>query len=310
MSGRVMNRVLPTQSTRNCNMEQDHDMAVSNLSKLRTHTIMTIASPARFRGSMFRGSSALQSPGDGCGSLVSPGFTLHSPFGAMPPMSSCSAIISPSMWDLHTAEQTNLSSDVESDFFDTFQISAVATNISSLISLNTDHEDEDELDDIDDDEDYDFQPNKAETAAGSSSFSVMSRRDATSATDRKTKEPRTFIASSFVSPLPTTMKAKSKSRKENDTPDEGMQCKCKKSQCLKLYCDCFASNKYCNPSCKCHDCMNSKDSENVNKYEDFEDPCSVVFLPFAPLFCSFARTLLNKFLKGNQPSLMRTTRQR
>jgi hypothetical protein len=33
-------------------------------------------------------------------------------------------------------------------------------------------------------------------------------------------------------------------------------CNCKKSKCLKLYCDCFASKAYCTPSCNCQNCIN------------------------------------------------------
>lgn len=41
-------------------------------------------------------------------------------------------------------------------------------------------------------------------------------------------------------------------------------CKCKKSRCLKLYCDCFAILNYCNPIyCKCSQCNNTEDHEEV-----------------------------------------------
>lgn len=35
-------------------------------------------------------------------------------------------------------------------------------------------------------------------------------------------------------------------------------CNCKKSRCLKLYCDCFAVGKTCN-GCNCNDCLNTDD---------------------------------------------------
>lgn len=33
-------------------------------------------------------------------------------------------------------------------------------------------------------------------------------------------------------------------------------CNCKKSRCLKLYCDCFRYEFYCDPTCNCVDCAN------------------------------------------------------
>jgi len=39
------------------------------------------------------------------------------------------------------------------------------------------------------------------------------------------------------------------------------QCNCKKSKCLKLYCECFAALKYCS-GCNCIDCYNSADTES------------------------------------------------
>ncbi|KAJ7525700.1 hypothetical protein O6H91_17G062100 [Diphasiastrum complanatum] len=42
-----------------------------------------------------------------------------------------------------------------------------------------------------------------------------------------------------------------------DKPAEDCKrCHCKKSKCLKLYCECFAAGVYCEDSCLCHDCHN------------------------------------------------------
>lgn len=35
-------------------------------------------------------------------------------------------------------------------------------------------------------------------------------------------------------------------------------CKCKKSSCLKLYCECFANGSFC-VGCRCTDCKNTQD---------------------------------------------------
>jgi hypothetical protein len=34
-------------------------------------------------------------------------------------------------------------------------------------------------------------------------------------------------------------------------------CKCKRSRCLKMYCDCFAAQLYCTGQCTCQDCYNT-----------------------------------------------------
>ena len=41
-------------------------------------------------------------------------------------------------------------------------------------------------------------------------------------------------------------------------------CNCKKSKCLKLYCECFASGNYCN-NCNCNACSNNKHSEPARR---------------------------------------------
>ncbi|XP_055528279.1 protein lin-54 homolog [Wyeomyia smithii] len=46
-------------------------------------------------------------------------------------------------------------------------------------------------------------------------------------------------------------------------PDEAYKkrpCNCTKSQCLKLYCDCFANGEFCY-NCNCRDCYNNLDNE-------------------------------------------------
>jgi len=38
-------------------------------------------------------------------------------------------------------------------------------------------------------------------------------------------------------------------------------CNCKRSKCLKLYCDCFAFGQGCGPECNCQDCANKEGNE-------------------------------------------------
>ncbi|KAG1672626.1 hypothetical protein FOA52_002106 [Chlamydomonas sp. UWO 241] len=42
------------------------------------------------------------------------------------------------------------------------------------------------------------------------------------------------------------------------------QCNCKNSRCLKLYCECFASGRYCD-ACNCVTCMNNKEHEGTRQ---------------------------------------------
>ena len=39
------------------------------------------------------------------------------------------------------------------------------------------------------------------------------------------------------------------------------QCNCKRSHCLKLYCECFTAGIHCSELCKCVDCKNNGKSE-------------------------------------------------
>lgn len=51
--------------------------------------------------------------------------------------------------------------------------------------------------------------------------------------------------------------------KENSTPkNKRSPCNCKKSKCLKLYCECFAAEIFCD-RCNCADCHNTPQHENV-----------------------------------------------
>lgn len=42
-------------------------------------------------------------------------------------------------------------------------------------------------------------------------------------------------------------------------------CNCKKTKCLKLYCECFANGGVCGPSCNCSDCHNSEELKDLRE---------------------------------------------
>ncbi|XVE89141.1 hypothetical protein DITRI_Ditri19aG0126500 [Diplodiscus trichospermus] len=56
-----------------------------------------------------------------------------------------------------------------------------------------------------------------------------------------------------------------KMKRETYTDDGvgGKLCNCKRSKCLKLYCECFAAGVYCVDSCACENCFNNPDYEDT-----------------------------------------------
>ncbi|ONK66518.1 uncharacterized protein A4U43_C06F9030 [Asparagus officinalis] len=56
----------------------------------------------------------------------------------------------------------------------------------------------------------------------------------------------------------------SPSKKRKRTPANGpKRCNCKRSKCLKLYCDCFAVGSFCSEACACIDCSNRTEHEEI-----------------------------------------------
>ncbi|RAL38057.1 hypothetical protein DM860_000751 [Cuscuta australis] len=58
---------------------------------------------------------------------------------------------------------------------------------------------------------------------------------------------------------------KKKRKKTSDASDDDgcKRCNCKKSKCLKLYCDCFAAGIYCADLCACQGCFNKPEYEDT-----------------------------------------------
>ncbi|KAJ8765823.1 hypothetical protein K2173_015720 [Erythroxylum novogranatense] len=56
---------------------------------------------------------------------------------------------------------------------------------------------------------------------------------------------------------------KKKRRRLEGEPEACKRCNCKKSKCLKLYCECFAAGVYCIEPCSCQDCYNKPMHEDT-----------------------------------------------
>ncbi|XVF47893.1 hypothetical protein PTKIN_Ptkin03bG0146700 [Pterospermum kingtungense] len=57
---------------------------------------------------------------------------------------------------------------------------------------------------------------------------------------------------------------KKRKKLPNSTDGEGCKrCNCKKTKCLKLYCDCFAAGIYCAGPCSCQGCFNRPEYEDT-----------------------------------------------
>lgn len=116
------------------------------------------------------------------------------------------------------------------------------------------------------------------TALTPSQYSQLKTSTVTLAGGTKTKivmvpSSVTSSANQSSSSSHVTVKRESISGSEDETrkgpavgtifPDEAYKkrpCNCTKSQCLKLYCDCFANGEFCY-NCNCRDCYNNLDNE-------------------------------------------------
>ncbi|QDZ17601.1 Tesmin/TSO1-like CXC domain-containing protein [Chloropicon primus] len=57
--------------------------------------------------------------------------------------------------------------------------------------------------------------------------------------------------------------SKSSNSKRRRSSCAGERCNCKKSKCLKLYCECFAGGRFCSGECLCKDCGNTPSNKKV-----------------------------------------------
>lgn len=77
---------------------------------------------------------------------------------------------------------------------------------------------------------------------------------------RKGKKRSAEAEDSESSNLQSPLRTSGGVARDAGTPKK-KQCHCKNSKCLKLYCECFASQVYCD-GCNCIDCMNTAEHES------------------------------------------------
>jgi hypothetical protein len=66
----------------------------------------------------------------------------------------------------------------------------------------------------------------------------------------------TMSSSRLSSTSNAIVKFKTEDHDQKPAKVASMSCNCKKSKCLKLYCECFAANRLCD-GCSCKDCGNN-----------------------------------------------------
>ncbi|XP_047318262.1 CRC domain-containing protein TSO1-like isoform X2 [Impatiens glandulifera] len=75
--------------------------------------------------------------------------------------------------------------------------------------------------------------------------------------------PRTENEEQLRGPLLNQLKNKRRRREKKEETDGCKRCRCKKSKCLKLYCECFAAGVYCSEPCACQECFNQAIHESI-----------------------------------------------
>lgn len=84
----------------------------------------------------------------------------------------------------------------------------------------------------------------------------------------KSKRSRRSAANSRAKPTTAAMKAAraaslAVARPRKSISEGPKSCNCKRSQCLKMYCECFAASGYCAPGCSCEACKNTEDNVDL-----------------------------------------------
>ncbi|KAJ0987925.1 hypothetical protein J5N97_006281 [Dioscorea zingiberensis] len=82
-----------------------------------------------------------------------------------------------------------------------------------------------------------------------------------SSLDAKPLAAKYFPSEDACSSKELTQMSPKKKRKKSSENDGSKRCHCKRSKCLKLYCDCFAAGTLCSDDCACQGCFNKPEHQ-------------------------------------------------
>lgn len=75
------------------------------------------------------------------------------------------------------------------------------------------------------------------------------------------------------------------------------KCNCRKSKCLKLYCECFSRGNFCKKECKCEDCHNKAELKDVRDLI-VQETMEKNSLAFRPKFKTYNKQNTNIHARG------------